>query len=189
VSKKVAILYGVLGGTLRSRRFRQELRLAGYSVVSKVSDADIVIAHSAGNFSLPQVMAGKKLLLIDPPYWPEKTVRERMRNRMRRHTQSHQLYGYSRWYVIKFNLVSWFYMLTNPLRQWRIYKYAHVFNLPDVLHDQQGILVRNEDDDWLTPEAHVILHENPNIKLVTMPNDHDHLWYNPRPYVELLKQL
>lgn len=66
-SNKVAICYGFVGGPLHAKDFRERLNRAGFNLVSDPSDAEIVIAHSAGCWLIPQNIKPKLLIYIGMP--------------------------------------------------------------------------------------------------------------------------
>lgn len=90
--RTVKIQYGIFGGELQGKRLRREIQKAGYAVTKNASAADIILAHSAGCFWLPSAPARQKLLLVDPPYWPAKSIGERGKARAKRNFQFRQ-YG------------------------------------------------------------------------------------------------
>src|SRR5690348_14896227 len=70
----VALLYGFGEGTWHGRRFRSVLETQGFTVADQAEEADIVIAHSAGCFYLPQTSKKQLTVLIGPPYWPGRSM-------------------------------------------------------------------------------------------------------------------
>lgn len=186
---RVALQYGIFGGPLRAKRFAQALTKAGHTLEPNAAQAEVVICHSAGCFWLPEPSTKKQFfILIDPPYWPGKTITERARDRARSHLQ-YATFGYPFRHWLHRTAISAYYAVIDASRTRRIRKFAPSYDLTEVVKDRRGILVRNEHDDWLTPNLQDFSKENPNFKVVQMPGDHDDCWFDPKPYIELLKTI
>jgi len=188
MSEKVKIQYGIFGGEGSGRRLRKALQQAGYVVTKKVAEADIIMAHSAGCFWLPDASSGQKIMLIDPPYWPERSIADRRRTRIRRNFQF-STYAYPPLQWVTHNLWGVYYGVRDHKRTKRIIRHAPTYNLEQVVKNRPVLLVRNEHDDWLTPDLDAIQRTNPKLRVVHVPGDHDDIIYHPKRYVELLKTL
>jgi len=183
---KVTLQYGVLTGKRVGSKFRQALSKAGYDIVPTPEDADIIIGHSAGCFWLPKAPTQQKLVLINPPYWPGRTVSERAKARTRTHLK-YKKHGY--------NLKQWLWRTTwgayyglNVPRTWLIHRVAREYELEEVIKNHTALIIRNTEDDWLTPEVHALKDQNPDLQVVHIPGDHDDLWLNPQPYIDALRK-
>jgi hypothetical protein len=188
MSQKVAVQYGLFGGEHIGRRLRAALRQEGYTPVRSVSDADIVICHSAGCFWLPSAPSHQKFMLVGPPYWPGKTARARILERT-----SHNLrpgaQGYSIWRWLARNLWGVYYAVFDLPRNIRVLAYGSRYDLRAAIAGHRTLLVRNQADGWLTPDLDHLRVINPTIKIVEMPGDHGDIIHNPERYVRLLKHL
>jgi len=185
---KVKILYGVVSGERLGRRLRREIRNAGFSITKDRDEADIIMAHSAGCFWLHDVRPEQKLLLIDPPYWPGKTVRERVKVKADANIHFRR-YGYGRRRWLAKNLWGVYYAVRDFNRTVRVAKHAGQYDLETIIGDRQATLVRNEHDAWLTPDLGELKRTHPQLRVVTLPGEHDDWFFNPKPYAELLKSL
>ena len=56
----------------------------------------------------------------------------------------------------------------------------------DVMHPHT-IVVRNSNDPWITPKLNKLARLNPHMRIVQLPGDHDDIWLNPKPYIDLLQ--
>lgn len=184
----VIVQPGLFSGPPQTRRFRQLLRKAGYDIARDASKADIIIGHSAGCFDLPSAPTHQKLMLIDPPYWPGKTVRQRARARMRSNFRFRS-YGYStRWWLVR-NLWGAYYALFDVRRTRDIMTKVEAYDLDQIISNHQAILVHNTDDDWLTPDLDDLERRHAGLNVVHLPGDHEDCLHNPQPYVALLERL
>lgn len=184
---KVKIEYGILSGKLSGARLERALRSAGYELVDDALQAEVILAHSAGCFWLPEAPSGKKLVLIDPPYWPDKSIRERARSQRRANLQFRQ-FGYSFFPWFRRNLWGLYYVVRDIRRSLRIVRYAREFNLENTIRTHDHILlVRNHSDTWLTPEYARLKQLNHTLETVELPGSHEDLTHHPERYVELLQ--
>jgi len=188
MSQKVKICYGVFSGERNGRRLRKALRSAGYAITKHTEEADIIIAHSAGCFWLPEAPSRQKLLLIDPVYWPGKTIKERIRHKARTNFRF-RTYGYATRYWLAKNLWGVYYAVRDAARTTRIRQHAEQYDLEQIIRGHRALLVRNNDDAWLTPELGKLQKINPHLIIKHLPGEHDDWYFNPQPYVDLLQLL
>jgi hypothetical protein len=187
MATKVAIQYGILGGPLRGAKFNRALRAAGYQTVKHSSDADIIIAQSAGCFWLPDPKTNQPLLLINPPYWPDVSVKARVQARSKSNL-AFRAFGYPFSHWLWRNILGVLYALRLAHNR-RAVQDAQTFDLETAIKGHRAIIVRNESDDWLTPDVDNLKADNPGLQVMHLPGDHDDCWYNPEPYVTLLNKL
>jgi len=192
MKQRVAILPGIVSGNRTTRRLRKLLRQAGYEIVADPIKADVVLAHSAGCLWLPKTTSRHRqtFVLVNPTYWPGRTVRERIRARSHSNARFYT-YGVPlrRWLVRQVWGV--YYAVRNPRRTRFTLQRIAVYNLEQTIHSHAAriVLVRNHHDDWLTPDPIALLRANPNIVLVHLPGEHDDFNYHPERYVQLLQSL
>lgn len=185
MSTRVAVLYGIVSGQRIGKYLYTALEQAGYSLVSDPKDADIIIAHSAGCFWLP---AHTPAILIDPPYWPGRPAAHRVRNRLASYMHLRRNnYTLKQW--LWRTLWGSYYAVFDFRRNNRIISYADHFDLKTVIKDRPVVIIRNGNDDWLSPAVHELAASNTNLSIVDIPGDHDDCWIHPEPYVAALKQL
>jgi len=191
MSTSVAVLPGIFSGSRTTRRLRQLLHESGHTVTANLADADIVIAHSAGCLDARTAAPGQIVVLVNPPYWPGRTIRERVHNRMHSNLLFYRRgISFGQWAVR--NLWGIWYALSQPRRNRFITRHMAAFNLPEFMYGRRRvIIVRNELDDWLTPELDGIGGENPDcaVTIIRLPGDHDDFNYNPGRYVDLLQSI
>jgi hypothetical protein len=76
----VAVLPGWAAGKWHTRQFESALSAAGYTI-SDVLHSEVIIAHSTACKLLSEKNPATLLILIDPPYWPGKSVSKRYSDR------------------------------------------------------------------------------------------------------------
>jgi hypothetical protein len=185
----VAISYGIFGGDITAKRLRKALNQAGYKLTSNLSDADIIIGHSAGCYWLDQADPKQKLLPINPPHWPGKTVGQRARVRARQNFLfRRQGIRTAEW--LPRQLLGMYYGMRDGRRAWRIVRYSSQYSLLDTLNSHADVLiVRNDADMWLVPGLEALQKQYPKLIIRTLPGDHDDCLYHPETYVHLLQLL
>jgi hypothetical protein len=184
----VAVLPGIFSGPYTTRKLRRLLREAGYRTTVAASSADIILAHSAGPLWIPKTPHDQKIIIVNPPYWPGRSIRERAKNRFRSNLEFRKRrIPLRRWLVRQ----GWgiYYALRNPRRVRYVLHHIAEYNLPDTIHNHNVILVRNKYDDWLTPDLSTLKQKYPKLTVVELPGDHDDFNYNPEHYVKLLQSL
>jgi hypothetical protein len=71
---KVFIAYGWPEGQWHGKQLRNDLIDCNYQITYSPEEADIIIAHSAGCYLLPNSLRAKLILLIGLPNWPNKPL-------------------------------------------------------------------------------------------------------------------
>ncbi len=184
----VAVVPGLAGGTMQMGRLTRAMRRAGFTVVKNPAEADVVLAHSAGCYGLPAIQSHQKLILVNPPYWPGKTVGERGKKRLRT-LLYYRKYNYKMFDWMQKNAWGIFYVLRDQERTRQIFRTADQFDLPTVISGHPVVLVRNDDDDWLTNDLDELQVAHSRLRIERLPGDHDDLLVNPGPYVSLVHSL
>lgn len=187
MATKVALQYGVLTGQKVIRPLLRALENASFSIVQEPKEADIIIGHSGGCFWLPQAPTSQRLVLINPPYWPGRSVKSRIVSRTARYFTFWK-YGYS---VRAWLWRSWwgiYYGLTELPRHRILGRESPNYQLEAMISNHQALIIRNTHDDWLTPQYAELLKEHPGLRFFEVPGDHDNCWINPEPYVTAIQE-
>lgn len=184
--KTVHFLYGFGEGTWHSKKFRRVLIRHGFSVVDSLDQAGIVIVHSAGAFYVPKLRDDQWLMLINPPYWPGKSTSKRAREKVR-YDLAHAILSKHLPYFLKKTFWNVAYGVGRLGHTRLIMRTAPTYHLRAELRHKRTILVRNNDDAWLTPDLDHLKKAIPRLKIHHLTGEHDDCWYNPQPYVNLLQ--
>ncbi|HET6924775.1 MAG TPA: alpha/beta hydrolase [Candidatus Saccharimonadales bacterium] len=185
--KTVAIIFGFTEGEWHGKRFRRHLREAGYEVIKKAADADIIIAHSGGCYYVPRdLTTTQQVMLIDPPYWPARTI-VRRGNNMLLHMTLQVRPGNEPFYQVHKTARNIAYLVRHARTNLAMMRHARVFNLADNIAHPHTILVHNEEDPWLTPDLAHLKRINPYLRIHHLPGGHDDCWWHPEHYINLLQ--
>src|SRR5580700_9392235 len=142
-----AFSYGFLAGPLHSRHFRKLLHENGYVPASRLVDADIIIAHSAGCWLVPQSVSPQLLFLVgmnlneDKPHKTliaanvEKTRVLKRNNHLLKAITVGLLY-------------SAYYGLTQPRRNKNIARDAKRAHTVATYSNTNTIFIANKNDPW-----------------------------------------
>lgn len=186
MDQTVAIIYGFTEGQWHGKRLRKLLRSQGYRLIKRPERADVVIAHSGGCFDVPQLQDHTLLVLIDPPYWPERELFTRA------HHMSLQMLrairpGNRPLFHLSKTLHNFMYLVRHARTNRRLVYRSKTFDLEREVTHLRTILVRNANDPWLTPHLDKLLELNPHLEVARMPGDHDDCWQHPEPYLNLIQ--
>lgn len=187
MSRSVCIVPGIFSGAHTTAKMTRLLKNAGYTI-APARDADVLIAHSAGCLWVQNIKPNQMLVLVNPPYWPGRSITQRSRARWYSNLQFHSRgIPFRRW-IIR-NMWGVYYTLHSPLRTAYIIRNMGLYDLTHVVAGRRVVLVRNALDDWLTPDCTELTQANPGLTFVTLPGDHDDFNYHPETYVRLLQSL
>jgi hypothetical protein len=167
MSITVKIQYGVFEGERTGARLKRAIKRAGFSITKSL---------------------GQKIILVDPPYWPGRTTRDRAKS-LSKTTIRFREYGYLFRYWLISILWNIYYSIRDLKRVLRIFNHAQYYDLPSIIQGRNVILVRNEYDDWLTPDLDELQRDNPSLRIVQMAGDHNDIIHNPIGYVSLIQSI
>lgn len=185
----VALVYGYGEGGWSGAYFRRALEQAGFAYTDNVSQADIVISHSAGCFYLPESAKHDQLtVLIGPPFWPDRSV---IANSFRKF--GHDFAAYRRDSMTKAWLTKSFwnslYIVSAIPRALAMWRHARRQDFYRVLRNKQVVIIRAEYDDFMTPEADKLLSGKADFRFYSIPgHQHDDLWRYPELYLVITRK-
>lgn len=185
MSLRVKIIYGFTEGEWHGKKFRRLLREQGHTIVKDASTADIIIAHSGGCYNMPTPRKEQRVMLINPPYWPGKSLKERGGN-MIKHLASSVRPGNQPFYQLHKTSRNAVYLIRHQRTNKEMLLRAQTYNLAEQISHPHIILVRNYDDPWLTPDLAHLKAINPKLIIRSLSGGHDDCWLHPEPYINLL---
>lgn len=177
---RVGISYGFAEGPGNARRMIKLLKSEGFSLTRKLSKADIIIAHSGGCFLIPENGRANIVMMIDIPYWPGKHPKVGLKEKVALEVKDRD------WH--KKSFINIIYLIAWPRRWYRMYKAWGNMRIPSSTNYSSIIAVRDEHDTFMHPIESKVLAEKNGWQMHTIRGQHDDLWANPRPYVELLQK-
>lgn len=188
--QKIAILYGVGEGDYHGRRFIAELKKEGFDVVRDAAKADIVITHSGGCFFLPKLSDHQKYILINPPYWPGKSLTKSTVQKVSIDFMDFVRTGKIVQWCWK-TVINIAHILRYIIKFLTITLHAHRQRFYEALKDEQSFIIRSERDTFLAPNADRLLEQKVGrvIPMYTGPGQHDTCWRNPAPYIEIIQRI
>jgi len=181
----VAVIDGFAEGWQTSKIFREAIERAGYQVTKEAGTADVIVAHSAGCFFLPDTHKGQLVFLVGPPYWPGRPVLVSLVQKLWRDFVYRKREGRLGYWAKK-HLWSLLYILTDIPHTIKLTFFVRHHDFRSRLQHTDFILVRNRDDSFCTPDIESIPFGNKKIGYHELPGEHDDLWANPGPYVKLI---
>lgn len=184
---KIALIYGIGEGDYHGRTFVAELQKAGFEVVRKPEEADVILTHSGGCFFLPPLDLNQKFVLINPPYWPGKSLVKSTVQKIRIDFID---------FVRDGKLLQWFYKTTINIahilrfifKSLTITLHARRQRFYEALRDENTIIIRSDQDTFLSPEADQLLKQKYShaIPMYHVAGQHDTCWRDPQPYIDII---
>ena len=186
----VAIAYGLGEGPAVSKRLREALSHKGYALIDNVSQADVVIAHSGGIYSLPTDATNKVVLLVAPSCG--------RKGRSLTRTQFSKVGKDLRFAVKHRRVGGWLrksyhnaaYLARDPLAvktMWRTAQSSGNF-LPALQADKVAVICYR-DDPWSGYVQAEQIQNNQHYSFIEHNGVHDDLWSNPQEYISVIQYL
>lgn len=184
--KKVAIIPGFAEGPWHTKDLRAELNKRGFKVIDDLGHADIIVAHSAGCYRLPKQMRARTVILVGPPFWPRKLMLQCFIQKVYRDARARKSDKQLPYWLLK---TAWntIYFLGDLRVALGMALSARRRTWQQILADHQTLIVRNRHDAWTTPDLHRWLDGKGSFGLLSLPGEHDDIWVNPEPYVNLVQ--
>lgn len=180
----VYILPGWSEGPKLTKRLRRELKKAGFKISKKIELAEIIITHSAGCHILPTHINPKLVMIINPSYWPQRSVLINICRNIAWDLPG-QIRDFGLLPLLRNRGWNIFYILSAPVRSIRVWRSLKQV-LFEVLVHKKILIVRNSDDCFCTPRLAELVKDYKNIEVAKLPGLHEDCWFNPKPYVDLL---
>lgn len=187
--KKVCIKYGIGEGDYHGRTFVAALKEAGFEIIRGGLEADIVVTHSGGCFFLPPPGRDQVFIIINPPYWPGKSLGRRTLQKVLRDFMDYARDG---------KLLQWSWKTTMNIAHILRYLikaltmtlHTRKQRFYEALNESGTTIVRTDGDTFLTPDANELLRRQAGRKFtfIRLPGQHDSCWRDPSPYVEIIKK-
>lgn len=185
--KTAIVLVGFTEGNWHARRFERELTHRGIGIAPDVETADYIIAHSGGCYVIPPLRDSQTLMLINPTYWPGRSLFRRSLTMIVQLITSVRP-GNRPWYHLWKTAHNTFYLVYRARFNLLMIRQSKFYNLEQSVQHDHMILVRNEADPWLTPDLRTVEAQHPKLRVARLPGEHDDCWLNPEPYIRLLEE-
>jgi hypothetical protein len=167
-----------MGGPGHSRTFRKLMIQAGFQP-TVITMADIILAHSAACWLIPETARPKVVTYVGMPLvmarprdtWIRASLLSLRRGQLMQqlHTRSHNTY----------------YAFRQPIRNFGIMRHPKIAQ-PVIFPTAQTLFVANRYDPWPRgPSLKTFLTTKPWV-FIGMPGSHENIWEDPRNYVTIL---
>jgi hypothetical protein len=176
---KVYIAYGWPEGPWQSRKLTTALQKSNYQVTKSLEEADIILSHSAGCYILPSKVSAKLILLIGIPNWPNRIVFKCAMEKVRLEPKDSKLLYKTVRHVL--------YGLFRPIRLYTLVKTYRRQALPE-FKGSQVVVVHNQLDTFMNETVSRKLANQNKWLYKNLNGQHDDLWDNPSPYVEIIEE-
>jgi hypothetical protein len=185
-TNSIWLVYGFGEGPWHGRQIWPTLKSAGYIPALKANDADIIIAHSAGCFYLPDSQKPQQLVLIDPPYWPDKSVALSFLQKTYLDLQASITQHRIRYWLRK-TLWNLYYILQDIPKVISIIRQSRLNNLKRLLRHNYVTIVRHQYDAFCTPEIDRHFDRDQNVRFISVTGQHDDCWHDPDVLIPVIQ--
>jgi len=176
---KVYIAYGWPEGNWHGKKFRDFLINNGYRIASSPEEADAIVAHSAGCYTLPSLTKAKVVLLVGLPNWPNKPLIKCTIEKVSLENKDKLWFQKTLWHII--------YAIFQPVRIFEVYKSYKRKSIPS-LGGSQVVILHNHQDAYMNEPACRAMAKVRNWQYKNLDGQHDDLWQNPQPYINIIKE-
>ena len=174
-----AISYGLSDGNLHSQKLRKQLTESGF-IPASLQVADIVIAHSAGCWLIPEGAAPRLVIYVGMCL-----NNDRPANTWRKNFS--MIIKQRPWnYVFNILPKNIFYFLVGPLRNINIIRKAKYLQ-PIIFSNIPAIFIANRYDPWPQDSKLNEYLKRKTWTFISLPGTHYDIWDNPTRYVEIIK--
>lgn len=178
-----ALSYGFGEGPLHGRKLRRLLEAAGFELVHDLASADIILAHSAGCWMLPDSAHPKLIVYVGMPL-PITNAQKVWLKANLLGTKEAMERG-NIYYLAKHVVLDIFYMIRHLSRSWQIVR-GSTKRLPKEFPHALSVFVANRHDPWpFSSRLDDYLHSK-HWAFISQPGSHSHVWTHPDYYVELI---
>ncbi len=172
-----AVSYGFAGGPLHSRKMDRLLQASGYVSVD-AQEADIIIAHSAGCWFIPNSAQPKIVLYVGMPLAQDNPWQTWLTANVN-HRRNGLLLNVQLWFK------NMYYASLQPRRNIKIVrmgKRAQSVILPGV----RAVFIANQHDPW--PRADILGRylDKHSWAFISLPGTHDDIWLHPERYTSII---
>lgn len=176
------ISYGFLGGPAHSRKLRRLLQAQGLKPVKQTAEPDIIIAHSAGCWLIPQASSARLVIFIGMPLAHDKPRQVYWQvNRQNILAATKGLKLIKALGGIIFNI---YYALTQPRRNRAIMREVRDPQ-PSILPQAKHVFIANRHDPWPQSKQLEDLLETRDWAFIGLPGSHNDIWEHPERYAAI----
>jgi hypothetical protein len=173
-----AISYGFMGGKRHAKKLNKRLLAAGFEPAN-IDHADMIIAHSAGCWLIPEGVAPRLVLYIGMPLAQAKP-REAWLEANLKSFHNGLLPG------LHVKMIDTYYGLRQPLRNLRIVRSAKIAQ-PVIITNAQAVFIAHRYDPWTRSDSLQNYIDSQDWAFIDLPGSHGTIWEKPELFVEVIK--
>lgn len=147
------------------------------------SSADIIVAHSSGCYSLPKTDNARLVVLIGPPFWPDRPLIVRV-GQMVFSDSPKQISRYGPRFWLNLRAHNLLYAIVQPWVHAKAWRQLRV-SFEKSLKAHQAILIRNTGDAYCGPSIKSHVKKFKKIDYYELPGLHEDCWYDSKPFIEI----
>lgn len=178
------ILYGFLGGPAHSRKLRKLLEQQGLRQVKQSEEPDILIAHSAGCWLVPEASAARLVVSIGMPLLqkkPGRTFRQANRRNVMTFIKDFRIFK-----GLAIGMYCVYYGVKQPDRNRSIVKQVNHGSL-HIPARAEHVFIANRHDPWPQSDQLTEFIQTKDWAFIGLPGSHDDIWEHPERYAAIIR--
>ncbi|HKR82061.1 MAG TPA: hypothetical protein VJR27_03600 [Candidatus Saccharimonadales bacterium] len=187
--QKVHIIPGFTEGNGHTKKLVRALTANGFVLADNAADANIIITHSGGCFLLPDALAGKTVLIANPPWDYRGSIFKNTLCKITLDIREHRQLRAMKQLARK-SVWSGLYFVSCMPRHVQMYRQMPRFA---ALLKQSGarhiIVVAAKGDPWTRHISIRTIEQNPWCTFLSVATMHDDLWMHPARYVAIIQSI
>lgn len=180
-----ALSYGFVEGSAHGRKISKLLIKTGLEPANSLATADIIIAHSAGCWLLPDNAHPKLTLYIGMPL--PLTSAQKIWLKTNWLSMKSLLAKGNVFKMLRGALLNVYYGMRHPRRSVSIMKGAKTAE-PTIYPGSTTIFIANQNDPWPHSGRLFDYIKRENWAFMSLPGSHDNIWHHPDYYVDIIKK-
>lgn len=180
-----AISYGFVEGSFHALKLDRLLKKAGFVPAKNMHDADIIIAHSAGCWLIPNNAKPKLVIYVGMPL----PLTSAQKTWLKSNWLSMRLF-ISKGHVfqmLRIGLLNTYYALLQPRRSLDII-HGSKSAQPVIFPDSSTVFIANRHDPWPRSKQLDNYVESNGWSFLSLPGSHNNIWQHPIYYVDIIKK-
>lgn|GEM_PF-1740220 len=186
-AQKICIITGFSEGKYHTKKCIRAFTNAGFTVVARAGDADIIVTHSAGYIFLPNNLAGKCVVLVNPPHQYVGAAFKNTLKKIQEDYRHHKTHRKTWQFFVKNTWNIWYMLAEFPRQRQMIRLVPKQHTILPKLNAKQLLFIATRDDPWASRITTKSITSNPRYSFVSLEGSHDDVWMHPEHYVAIIK--
>lgn len=186
-AQKICLIAGLSEGKYHTRKCIRCFVAAGFTVTDDPKTADIIVVHSGGYVFLPDDLADKCVVLVNPPHQYRGTALKNTFRKIQEDYRHHKTHRKTWQFFIKNTWNIWYMLAEFPRQKQMIRLVPKQHTVLPKLNARRLVFVATRDDPWASRITTESITSNPRYSFISIEGSHDDIWMHPEHYVAIIK--